>query len=317
MRRRSLVLGMGATGTALALPGLSVHAAAWPDHEITVIMPTAPGGGADVSLRAVLAPMGRILGVPMVVRNIANSALATAQIASARPDGYTIGLLGLSGLLMLPHLMEVPYKQSDFAFLGGFAEVLYGLGVKADGPVRSVEELIALAKQRRVTCSSNVITNQLVMIQLGNKAGVKFHWVPTSTQAEAVARVASGHVDAVVQSPPELTPLISSGQVRLLASACSHRWPGFPDVPTLKEMSHDASNFVPLGLACPTATDQVVREKLQAALVQAAGDPETKRAITNLGGWPRAMTADEIASELLGQEPMIVAALEEAGMRRR
>src|SRR3712207_9081403 len=119
MRRREFASSMGAVGAALALPGLPARAAEWPSREISVIMPTAPGGGADVSLRAVLAPMGRLLGVPMVVRNIANSALATAQIAAARPDGYTIGLLGLSGLLMLPRLTEVPYKHTDFAFLGG------------------------------------------------------------------------------------------------------------------------------------------------------------------------------------------------------
>ncbi|WP_149536759.1 tripartite tricarboxylate transporter substrate binding protein [Siccirubricoccus phaeus] len=317
MSRRRLLLGAAAAGGALALPRLAAAADAFPNREITVIMPTAPGGGADVSLRGVLAPMGRILGVPMVVRNIANPTLATAQIASARPDGYTIGLLGMTALLLMPRLMSVPYKTEDFAFLGGFAEVLYGLGMKAGGPASSVEELIALAKTRRVTCSSNVIVNQLAMIQLGNRAGVKFHWVPTNAQAEAVAQVAGGHVDAVVQSPPEMTPLIRSGQIRFLASACNNRWPSFPEVKTLREMGYEAANFVPLGLACPTATSEAIREKLSAALAQAATDPETQTTITNLGGWPRPMTPEQIRTDMLGQEPMITAALEEAGMRRR
>jgi tripartite-type tricarboxylate transporter receptor subunit TctC len=308
---------MSAIGASLAGSRSSLRAAQWPEREISVIMPTAPGGGADVSLRAVTPAMARILGVPVVVRNLANSALATSQIASARPDGYTIGLLGLSGLLILPRMMEVPYKADSFAFLGGFAEVLYGLGVKADGPVRSVDDLIALAKRRRVTCSSNTITNQLAMIQLGNKFGVKFQWVPTGTQAEAVAQCVGGHVDAVMQSPPEMSPMIRSGQLRMLASASNHRWPIFPDIPTLKEMGHQAVNFVPLGLACPAATEQVVQAKLSAAIADAVNDPDTKATITNVGGWPRAMTADEMKRDMLGQEPLITAALEEAGMRRR
>jgi tripartite-type tricarboxylate transporter receptor subunit TctC len=183
--------------------------------------------------------------------------------------------------------------------------------------VQSVADLLELARQRRVTCSSNVLTNQLCMIQLGNKAGVKFHWVPTNTQAEAVAQVAGGHVDAVVQSPPEMTPMIRGGQIRVLASACEHRWPIFPDVQTLREQGYEASNIVPLGLACPSATDPAIREKLREALTQAAGDPETHRTITNLGGWPRTMAAEEIQAEMTRQAPMVLAALEEAGMRRR
>ena len=176
-----------------------------------------------------------------------------AELAAARPDGYTFGLVNVGGLLVFPHIMKVPYTWDSFSFLGGVAENYYGVGIAAKSPIRTIEDLVAAAKTRRVTYSASAIMNGVAMIQLGNATGVKFQFVPSSTQPEAVAQAVGGHVDVVLQTPADLVPLIDGGQLRLLASATDDRWPKYPDVRTLKEMGYDAASVVPLGFACPSA----------------------------------------------------------------
>jgi Tripartite tricarboxylate transporter family receptor len=172
------------------------------------------------------------------VKNVLGGAGMTgfAELAASKPDGYMFGLVNVGGLLIFPHIMRVPYTRDSFSFLGGVAENCFGIGIAANSPIKTVEALVGAVKTRMVTYSASAIMNGVDMIQLGNATGVKFQFVPTSTRPEAVAQAVGGHVDVVLQTPPDLVPLIDGGQLRLLlASATEYRWPNYPDVKTLKE----------------------------------------------------------------------------------
>jgi tripartite-type tricarboxylate transporter receptor subunit TctC len=182
-------------------------------------------------------------------------------------------------------------------------------------PVRS-KALVAAAKTRRVTYSASAIMNGVAMIQLGNATGVKFQFVPTSTQPEAVAQAVGGHVDVVLQTPPDLVPLIDGGQLRLLASATEYRWPNYPDVKTLKEMGYDARSVVPLGFACPAAVPPEIRTRLERVVTLATTDPELQTTMKSLTIRPRAMTSAEFAHAIKSQAEIVESILTTAGMKK-
>jgi len=315
MRRRDLIAGSLLTSLAFAS---SVRAQAWPARDITIIVAVGPGSSADAVARGVARVASRELGVAAQVKNVLGGAGLTgfAELAASKPDGYTFGLVNVGGLLVFPHIMKVPYTWDSFSFLGGVAENYYGIGIAAKSPIRTVEDLVAAAKTRRVTYSASAIMNGVAMIQLGNATGVKFQFVPANTQPEAVAQAAGGHVDVVLQTPADLIPLIEGGQLRLLASVTDDRWPKYPDVKTLKEMGYDATTIVPLGFACPSAVPAEIRARLERVVTLAAADPELQATMKGLIIRPKAMTAAQFHDAIKSQAATVEGILTAAGMKK-
>ena len=184
--------------------------------------------------------------------------------------------------------MKVPvYLGQLLASSAASRRTITGIGIAAKSPIRTVEDLVAAAKTRRVTYSASAIMNGVAIIHLAPATGVKFQFVPANTQPEAVAQAAGGHVDVVLQTPADLIPLIEGGQLRLLASVTDDRWPKYPDVKTLKEMGYDATTIVPLGFACPSAVPAEIRAKLERVVTFAAADPEVQATLKSLIIRPR------------------------------
>jgi tripartite-type tricarboxylate transporter receptor subunit TctC len=165
--------------------------------------------------------------------------------------------------------------------------------------------------------SSNTVINTLALLQLGSLAGVKFQWVPTTSQAEAVAQAAGGHTDATLQSLPELTPLVQGGQLRLLAAAGEHRLPNFPEVKTLQEQGYKAANRVPLGFVSPAGLDPAIRDRLEATIIAVVSEPETKAQLLPCGVLPNARSGKAFKALYEEIAPTIEKAVIDAGMKRR
>ncbi|MFT3800912.1 MAG: tripartite tricarboxylate transporter substrate binding protein [Burkholderiaceae bacterium] len=316
-RRHFNRLGALAAAGAFA-PLARAQGKPWPAHEIQVLIPVSPGGAADLSARAVLTKAGQLLTATFVVRNIAGGGgtLGAAQLASAKPDGYTIGLSSIGATLVAPHLMKLPYSLDNFDLLCSYGEGMYGLAVGADSPVKSVDDLVKLAKTRRVTVSANAIVNVVSVLQIGALTGANFQWVATNTQSEAVAQAAGGHVDAVLQSAPDLTALAESGKLRLLASCNDVRWPTMPEMKTLKELGYDAQNRVPYGLAAPKGVDPAIRARLESAIVQAAKDPEVVKQMVGLGVISKPLESAAFTSAVHGMAPVIEKMMTDAGLKK-
>jgi tripartite-type tricarboxylate transporter receptor subunit TctC len=317
--RRRYFLGVAVAMMAGLIANPSgAQAQAWPSKEITIILAVAPGSSADSMARVVGKVMTRELKVPIQIKNVLGGAGLTgfSELAASKPDGYTIGVVNVGGLLVFPHIMKVPYTWDSFALLGTVAEAYYGLGVATNSLFKTVDDLVAAGKTRRITYSASAIMNGIALVQLGNATGAKFQFVASNTQAEAVAQAVGGHVDVVVQTPPDLVPLIEGKQLRLLAGASSSRWPNYPDVKTLKDLGYDAATVVPLGFATQSAVPKDIQTRLEQVIAIAAKDLEVLDVLKNLMIQPLALSGKQFGDALKAQAPTVEAALVAANMKK-
>ncbi|MGE7413227.1 Bug family tripartite tricarboxylate transporter substrate binding protein, partial [Methylobacterium tarhaniae] len=260
----------------------------WPDREITLVVNYGAGGVTDVTIRALAAEATKILRVPIQVVNRAGGQGTTGPtfVAAQKPDGHTIGVTSFAPMAISPHLMDVSYKIDDFDYIGGFGRFRYGIAVAATSQIRSMEDLVAAARARRVTFAASGPPNNLALSNLGKKLGLRFQFVPYPSGAEAVTAALGGHVDAVVQTPTEMLGLIEAGRLRGLASASPVRWTERPDMPTLVDLGYGISIDSWVGLAGPKGIDTSRLDVLRQAFAQAARSPEVAKSFEQLGMSP-------------------------------
>ena len=318
MNRRDLIVsGASLVGGLIAWPRSS-SAQAWPTRDITIVVAVGPGSSADAVARGVGKVLAQKLGVPVQIKNVLGGAGLTgfAELAAAKPDGSFMGLVNVGGLLVFPHIMQVPYKWESFAFLGAVAENYYGIGIAAGSPIRTIDDLIAAGKSRVITYSASAIMNGIALVQLGNATGAKFRFVASQTQPEAVAQAVGGHVDLVVQTPPDMVAVLESKQMRLLASASTTAWPNYPESKSLMELGYKAATIVPLGFACPRGVPAELKAQLESAISAAASDAELISTMKKLTIQPQALSGADFEASLKGQAPIVEGILAAAGMKK-
>ncbi len=314
MRRRTLLAGM-----TLATPALA-QGERWPSREISLVTGFGPGGGTDVVARAIAAHMERTLGVAIPVRNTpgAGGTLGPGRIAQSRPDGYTFGLVGLSALVVAPLTMDVPYKPwESFDFLGCTSELRIGVPVGPSMPnVRTLADFIAEGKRRPITVASTNPGSAVSFFDLARLAGIQISYVPFGSITEAASQVAGGHVDTY-SGTSEMIGLVRGGQLRMLASASVDRWPDFPDVPTLIEQGYKTATRQLIIWAGPAGMPAPIRERLEAALMAAARDPEVQARQAAGGIASRVIEGARTLAAIREVQPGVEAALIASGMSRR
>ena len=274
---RRAVLALGAAG-ALAAPALAQGK--FPDRPIRLIIPWPPGGSADAQLRSLAEIAGRKLGQSVVVENRpgASGTLGAQFLATqARPDGYTISQMHLS-VIRRPFIVRTPPWDpvNDFSHIIGLTGWLFGVVVKADGPIKTWAEYLAYARANpgRLTYGTSGIatTNHLAMEDISEREKVELSHVPYRSSNEAAVAVASGEVMSVADSSG-WAPLVDGGQLRLLCVWTAERSPRFPDAPTLKELGYEMVVTSPYGLSGPKGMDPGVVRALHDACKEALFDP--------------------------------------------
>ena len=279
--------------------------APYPERPIRMIVPFPPGGGADTTARMLAQKMGDGLGQPLTVDNRpgANGLVGTDAVAKAPPDGYTILLTDRGALGINPSLYaKLPYDpRKDFAYIGVATDGPYVLVVSAALPVKSVADLVALARTRpgalRYGSYGVGSMAQLNLEALARQAGITLQHVPYKGAPPAVAAVVAGEVDMTIASPPSLLGFVKEGRVRALAVGSDTRLALLPDVPTLKEAGVGGDPLLPtyFALAAPAGTPPAVVGRLNEALKAAVSAPDiaAKLAAAGLvpnGGSGAAMT---------------------------
>ena len=129
--------------------GAGISWAAFPDRPITMIVNYTPGGGSDMSARALSKYAENELGQPIAVVNKAGAAgtLGVGAIAASKPDGYTIGVTTYGPLTMAPHMYDLPYDPlKDFEYIMGYGKYMYGPCVRGDSPLKTLKDLVEYAK---------------------------------------------------------------------------------------------------------------------------------------------------------------------------
>lgn len=203
-----------AASLALMGAGLMISAAAhaasdWPRKEITLINNFPPGSATELTARAIARSLEKSLKATIVIKSIPGAAgqLGPAELARSAPDGYTMGLVGSSTYLTAPHMMDVPFKAWDaFDLIAQATELRYGIGVAKDSPIKSIEDMIARSKQKRLTYSSTSPNNVLPMFQLNKANGANLRWIVFAGGSESVLQAVGGHVDVTLQSATEMKP---------------------------------------------------------------------------------------------------------------
>lgn len=287
-RRTALhLLGLGALSPLLAAPARAQDA--YPSRPVSMLVPFPPGGVADTVGRPVADAMGRVLGQSVVVENKggAGGGIGMAQVAKARPDGYSL-LMALSSIVVLPEADKVLQRAPLFTLdqlrpVARFSADPTVLVVRGDSPWKTYAEFIAHVKAQpgRVTfgSSGNYGTMHVPMEQLKAATQTFMLHVPYTGAGPAVLALVSGQVDALSTGPSSVMQHIRTGRLRALAHWGEGRLPMLPEVPSLKELGVPVTYSQWAGLFVPAGTPEPVVTRLRQAARAAADDP---RAIQNL-----------------------------------
>jgi tripartite-type tricarboxylate transporter receptor subunit TctC len=248
---------------------------AWPERPLRIIVAQAVGGPPDLIARFVAEPLGRALGVPVVVENRAGASgiIGVSAAAQAAPDGYTFLIGTLSTHALVPQAgAKVPYDAlRDFAPVGNLFRSIKVLWVPAALPVNDINQWMRYVRARPGALnfasggvgSSNHIDMAIVM----SASGLDMVHVPYSGPSAAINAVASGDAQAMIVSVGTGLPLAQSGRIRALAVFSTRRSPQLPDVPTAGEQGFaEFSLSAWIGLLAPAGTPQAVVASVNAEL---------------------------------------------------
>lgn len=273
---------VGAVAAAVFGPAFGAVRASPPEpfpvRPVTLWVPWQAGGATDQTLRLLGELASRHLGQKVLIENRggAGGTLAMPVLQQAAPDGYTIAQLP-QPVLRAPWIRRVPWDPvRDTTPILQLTGVTFGVVVAASSPLRSLDDLLALAQRRpgEVTVATNGIgtTPHLVMDELFGRRHANWVHVPYKGVAEQALAVASGQVTAGVNSNG-FGPFVDQGKLRLLCTFGEHRTRRWPDVPTLRELGHGIVATSPYGLVGPRGLSPSVVQVLHDAFRQALVDP--------------------------------------------
>lgn len=264
----------------------------YPARTVTVIVPFAAGGPADVMGRIVADIFSRHLGQSFVVENVggAGGTVGTLRAARATPDGYTLisGHMGTNALapVFYPNLGYDPEK--DFEPVGLIAEQPELLTVRKDIPASNLKEFIAYAKanEKKLNMGHAGLgsVSYIGCLLLNSAIGIKPTLVPFTGTAPVMNAILAGNVD--YDCDPVLGPLphVRAGTVKALAIAAKKRSPLLPDVPTSYEQGLPQFDCAPFyAVFAPKGTPKPVVDKLAAALSAGLDEPAVQKRLTDLG----------------------------------
>jgi tripartite-type tricarboxylate transporter receptor subunit TctC len=269
---------------ALALlAGTSTLAIGQSSQPLTLIVPLAPGGIADITARPLAIPLARELHQPVVVENRvgAGGAVGMAYAARQKPDGNTL-LMALSSIVVIPEADKVmgrapSYTMNQFTPVALVSADPTVLVVRANSPWRTTADLIRDAKARpgKISVSSSGLygTTHVAQSMLWQAAGVDMLHVPYNGGGPSMTALLAGQVDVTAQAPGTVMPHLKAGTVRLLGSWGGERLKQLPDVPTFKEQGFDVEFYIWSALFAPAGVPAARMEQLRAAARKSVQDP--------------------------------------------
>lgn len=280
------------TGAAFAQQPAAAPAASskYPDKPVRIIVTVPPGGASDFVARTMSESLAKELGTSVLIENKAgaNGTIASAFVARAPADGYTLLQAGISTHGIGPYFYDkLPYAPfKDLVPVGAIAEFPIILAVNAQLPVKNVAELIALAKTKQLsfasagTGSAPHLSGELFKIA----TGVNIVHVPYKGSAPAVVDVASGQVDMMFDGIPALLPHIKSGKLRPIAAVSVKRNSQMPELPTFTELGYPTMvASVWYGLMAPAGTPAAVITTVNTALNKTLAIPELQKKLEENG----------------------------------
>ncbi len=311
--RRFVALGLALLWADCAL------AQPYPNHPIRIIVPTPAGGPVDVMARLIGNALPAVLGQSVIVetRPGAGTPTGSRAAAAADPDGYTLMVSAASGLIMSPMIYKnAGYDASSFAPVALIAETPQVLVINPQLPVKTVAELVALAKANpgklNYSTGGTGTLPHLNAELFKKETGTQIVHVPYKGGGPSLTAVIAGEVQMTFDTLATSLQLINDGKLRALAVVAPKRAPELPNVPAMPELGLPAiSSGAWSALLAPRDTPPDIIAKLNAATNAALVAEPMKSALAKLGAQPRGgppqALADHMARELKKWTPIVQA----------
>ena len=283
-----LVAVTAVLGTALG--PATAQEPGFPSRPVRIIVAFPVGGLLDTVSRIVGDKLTMVLGQQFIIesRPGAGGTLATAAVARAEPDGYTLMMINDNHAVNPSVFKNIPYDSvKDFAPIGFVGSAPMALSANARLPVRTVQDLIELARQQpgKISYASVGIgsASHLAGELFAAKAGVRMLHVPFRGGAPAINDLVAGHVDTMFVTAVVGGQHMKTGALTPLALAAAARFETLPEVPTMAEAGYPLEAAYWFGLAAPAGTPPAVLAKLEAALSEVLAMPDLRKRMTEMG----------------------------------
>ncbi len=289
---------------ALVLSAGNAFSQSFPSKPVRIVVPFAPGGGADVVTRVLSPKMSEFLGQPVVVENRAGAGgnIGAEAVAKAPADGYTV--LVATAAQAINHTLTRNLSWDllkDFTPVAGMVQNQTLLAVHPSVQAANVKELIALAKRQRLTYASfgNGSTAHMGAELFKMMTGVDMVHVPYKGAAPAVNDLIGGQVNVIFCDIAAILTQVKAGKAKALAVGSTSRFSGLPEVPPVAEAGvpgYEMGGF--LALVAPAGTPRAAVDAINAATRKTMDLPEIKQRLESLAGIPIAGTPEELGAFL-------------------
>jgi tripartite-type tricarboxylate transporter receptor subunit TctC len=281
----------------------------WPTRPITLIVPFAPAGIADITARTVAQAMARELGQAIVVDNRpgAGSVVASSAVARAAPDGYTLLLMSNANAVSTGLFRKLPFDVvKAFAPITTLGFFDLGVFVASDSRFRSLKDVVAYASTNpgRLTIATISVgsTQHLAAELFKTKAGIDALIVPYKGTPAVLQALRTGEVDVVFEILGPMLPQLSVKAIRVLAVTSGKRYAGLPQVPTAMEAGvPDFAVASWNALAAPAGTPHAVIARLNRAAAEAVAQPAVQQRLQELGVRTQSGSPEQLESLLASE----------------
>ncbi len=297
-------LAAACLAAGIAAPAMAADA--YPSKPITIVLPYATGGSADMLARFAAQALQTELGKPAIVeaKPGAGGVLGTEFVSRAEPDGYTLALTASGTMAVNPYVYKLRYKPlEDFKQITVLVDLPFVVVTNNEFPAKNLKEFIDYGRKNpnKITFGNAGLGTQqhLTQLMFARAAGMQVNIVPYKGSSPAMNDLLGGHIDAVLDNTGVQTPFIKAGKVRPLFVTNPKRVAALPDVPTAPEAGLPGFSAVAwFGLAAPKGTPDEIVDKIQQALAREFAKPEMKQRLLDLAMIPRVSTPAETTARV-------------------
>ena len=276
---------------ALGASMVMTTAMAWPDKNVTIVVPFPPGGSTDMIARTLQVKLQEKLGGTFIVENKAGATgtIGAAQVTRAAPDGHTLFVSSLGPFVIAPHLTKVTYDATkDFDLITVAVQAPNVLVVPAVSPHKTMADVLAYQKanpgKMTFASSGNGSSDHLTAELYWQQTGTSGVHVPYKGGGPVMTDLLGNQVESSFMNINTAMPQITAGKLRALSITSAKRSPLLPNVPTLDELGiKDASVNSWQAVAAPKGIPADVKAKLHTAIVETLNDPTVKPKLLDLG----------------------------------
>ena len=262
----------------------------YPTKTITIIVPFSPGGSTDLGARAMASFLSKSLSQPVVILNRPGGGATVGGnvVATAKPDGYTMGFLPLSPSIpeFYSYFLGAPYTSKDLKPVSRVISPVAAISVKTDTPFKSLKDLIDHAKRNpgmKYGTTGLGSSPHTMMVTIEKTEGIKFTHITFPGDSDVATAVLGGHIPFGLPHYVAVKSQVEAGNIRILAIYLEKRLELLPQVPTIAELGYKLPYYPYLGVFAPKGTPDIIVKKLDKAIEKVKDDSAFTEKIRDLG----------------------------------